>query len=233
MNHYLLLLLLFFTFWPHCTACGLLTPWPGIEPRLPALEAPSINHGSPREAPIYHFKQYNYSKLLQYLFSVSGKKNYLFYMTPSPNLLDFFLFKISILYWGTTLLTNVCIVKAMVFPALVYGCESCTMKKAERLRIDAFELWCWRRLESPLDCKIKLVHPKGNQSWIFPGRTDAEAEAPILWPPDKKNWLTGKDSDAGKIEGGRRRGQQRMRWLDGINGHEFEQTPGESEGQGA
>ena len=61
-------------------------------------------------------------------------------MTPSPNLLDFFLFKISILYWGTTLLTNVCIVKAMVFPALVYGCESCTMKKAERLRIDAFEL---------------------------------------------------------------------------------------------
>ena len=61
-------------------------------------------------------------------------------MTPSPSLVDFFLFKIFILYWGTILLTNVCIVKAMVFPAVMYGCESCTIKKAERLRIDAFEL---------------------------------------------------------------------------------------------
>ena len=71
-------------------------------------------------------------------------------------------------------------------------------------------------LESPLDCKeIQPVHPKGDQSWIFIGRTDAEAETPILWPPDGKNWLIGKDPDAGKIEGGRR-GQQRMRLLDGI-----------------
>ena len=62
----------------------------------------------------------------------------------------------------------------------------------------------------------QLVHPKGNQAWIFIGRTDAEAETPILWPPDAKNWLIGKDPEAGKIEGGRRRGQQRMRWLDGI-----------------
>ena len=62
-----------------------------------------------------------------------------------------------------------------------------------------FELWCWRRLESPLDCKeMKPVHPKGNQSWIFIGRTDAEVEAPILWPPDSKTWLLRKDPDTGK-----------------------------------
>ena len=74
-----------------------------------------------------------------------------------------------------------------------------------------------KTLESPLDCKeIQLVNPKGNKSWIFIGRTDAEAETPILWPPDVKNWLIWKDPDAGKIEGRRRRGQQRMRWLDGI-----------------
>ena len=69
----------------------------------------------------------------------------------------------------------------------------------------------------PLDCKeIQPVHPKGNQSWMFIGRTDAEAETPILWPPDEKNWLTGKVLMLGKIEGGRRRGRQRVRWLDGI-----------------
>ena len=62
-----------------------------------------------------------------------------------------------------------------------------------------FELWNWRRLLSPLDCKeIKPVNPKGNQPWIFIRRTDAEAEAPILWPPDTKNWLIGKDPDVGK-----------------------------------
>jgi len=82
--------------------------------------------------------------------------------------------------------------------------------------------WCFwtlmleKTLESPLDCKMKPVNPKGNQSWIFVGRTDAKAEASILWLPDAKNWHIGKDPDAGKIEGGRRRGQQRMRWLDGI-----------------
>ena len=85
-----------------------------------------------------------------------------------------------------TLLTKVCLVKAVVFPVVMYGCESWTIKKAERRRIDAFELWCWRRLfESPLDCKeIQPVHPKGDQSWVFIGRTDVEAETPILWPPD-------------------------------------------------
>ena len=63
-----------------------------------------------------------------------------------------------------------------------------TIKKAEHQRIDAFELWCWRRLLSPLDCKeIEPVHPKGHQSWVFIGRTDVEAETPVLWPPDVKS----------------------------------------------
>ena len=84
--------------------------------------------------------------------------------------------------------TKVCLVKAMVFPVVMYGCESWSIKKAEH-RIDAFELWCWRRLfENPLDCKeIQPVHPKGDQSWVFTGRTDVEAETPILWLPDVKS----------------------------------------------
>ena len=90
-------------------------------------------------------------------------------------------------------------------------------KKDERQRIDAFELWCWRNLESPLDCKeMQPVHPKGNQSWIVIGRTDAEAEAPILWPPDGRTDSFEKTLMVEKIEGGRRRGQQKMRWLDVI-----------------
>ena len=92
------------------------------------------------------------------------------------------------------------LVKAMVFPVVMYGCESWTIKKAEHQTIDAFELWCLEKtLESPLDCKeIQPVHPKGDQSWIFIGRTDAEAETSELWPPDEKNWVTGKDPDSGK-----------------------------------
>ena len=88
-----------------------------------------------------------------------------------------------------TLSTKVHLVKTMVFPVVMYGCESCTIKKAERRSIDAFELWCWRRLlRVPLDCKeIQPVHPKGDQSWVFIGRTDAEAETPILWSPDAKS----------------------------------------------
>ena len=87
-----------------------------------------------------------------------------------------------------TLPTKVCLVKAMVFPVVMYECESWTIKKAERRKIDAFELWCWRRLLSPLDCKeIQPVHPKGDQSWLFIGRTDVEAETPKLWPPDVKS----------------------------------------------
>ena len=81
-------------------------------------------------------------------------------------------------------------------------------KKAEHGRTDAFELWCWKRLlESPLDCKeIQLVHPKGNQSWVFIGRTDVEAETPILWLPHAKSWLIGKDSNAGKDWGQEEKG---------------------------
>ena len=102
----------------------------------------------------------------------------------------------------------------------MYGYESWTIKKAEHQIIHAFELWCWRRhLKSSLDCKeIQPVHPKGDQSWIFIGRIDTEAAAPILWPSHVKNWLIGKDLPRrlGNIEGRRRRGWQRMRWLDGI-----------------
>ena len=86
-----------------------------------------------------------------------------------------------------TLPTKIRLVKAMDFPVVMYGCESWTIKKAEHLRIDAFELWCWRRFESPLDCKeIQPVHSKGDQSWVFIGRTDAKAETPILCPPHAK-----------------------------------------------
>ena len=99
----------------------------------------------------------------------------------------------------STLPTKVCLVKAMVFPVVMYGCDSLTVKKAECWRIDTFELWCWRRLLSPLDCKeIQLVHPRGDQSWVFIGRTDAEADTPILWPPNEKSWLIGKDPNAGR-----------------------------------
>ena len=87
-----------------------------------------------------------------------------------------------------TLPTEVHLVKAMVFPVVMYGCESWTVKKAERQRIDSFELWCWRTLESPLDCKeIQPVHPKGDQSRVLFGKTNAKAETPILWPPHVKS----------------------------------------------
>ena len=86
-----------------------------------------------------------------------------------------------------TLPTKVCLVKAMVFPVVIYGFESWTIKKAELQGIDGFELWCWRKLESPLDFKeIQPVHPEGDQSWVFIGRTDVEDETPVLWPPDAK-----------------------------------------------
>ena len=88
-----------------------------------------------------------------------------------------------------TLPTKVRLVKAMVFPVVMYRCESWTVKKAEPRRMDAFELWCWRSLESPLGCKeIQPVNPK-DQSWVFLRKTDVEAETPILWPPDVKSRL--------------------------------------------
>ena len=102
--------------------------------------------------------------------------------------------------------------------------------------------WCFwtvvleNTLESPLDCKeIQSVHHKGNQSWIFIGRTDAEAEAPILWPPDAKNWLTGKDPDAGKDWGQEEKGMTENElagWHHQLNGHESGWTLGVGDGQG-
>ena len=95
--------------------------------------------------------------------------------------------------------TKVCIVKAMIFPVVMYGYESWTIKKVELWRIDTFKLYLEKILETPLDSKeIKPVNPKGNQSWIFIERPDAEPEAPVLWPPDAKYWLIGKDPDGGK-----------------------------------
>ena len=86
-----------------------------------------------------------------------------------------------------TLPTKVCLVKAMVFPVVMYGCESWTIKKAKCQKTDAFELWCWRRLSSPLDCKeIQPILSKGDQPWDFFGRNDSEAETPVLWPPPEK-----------------------------------------------
>ena len=205
-----------------------------------------------------------------------------------------------------TLPPKVCLVKAMVYPVVVYGCEGWTIKKAtaaeslhscptlwdtivgsppgssvpgilqaralEWVAISFSHAWKWKvkvkslsraqllatpwtaayqappstgfsrqeywsglplknwcfwtvvlkTLESPLDCKeIQPVHPKGDQSWVFTGRTDAEAETPILWPPDAKSWLNGKDPEAGRDWGRRRRGWQRMRWLDGITDMSF------------
>ena len=103
--------------------------------------------------------------------------------------------------------------------------------------------WCFwtvvleKILESPLDCKeIQSVHPKGNQSWIFTGRTDAEAETPILWPPHAKSWLIGKDPDAGRDWGQEEKGtteDEMAGWHHRPDGHEFEQTPGVGEGQGS
>ena len=107
-----------------------------------------------------------------------------------------------------TLLTKVHLVKAMVFPVVMYGCESWTINKAECRRIDAFELWCWRRL-----LRVPCTVRRSNQSIlkeISPGcsfgRTGAEAETSILWPPDGKSWLTGKDRDAGKDWGKEEKG---------------------------
>ena len=126
-----------------------------------------------------------------------------------------------------TLLTKVHLVKAMVFPVVTYGCEIWTIKKAESWRTNAFELWCWEKtLESPLDCKeIQPVHPKGNQSWMFIGRTDAEAETPVLWPPDAKNQLIWKYPDAGKDCRWEEKGMtddKKVGWHHWLDGHEFE-----------
>jgi len=119
----------------------------------------------------------------------------------------------------------------------MYGCESWTVKKAERRRIDAFELWCWR---SPLDCKeIQPVHSEGDQPWDFFGRNDAKAETPaetpVLWPPHAMSWLIGKDSNAGRDWGQDEKGtteDEMAGWHHWLNGRESEWTSGVGDGQG-
>ena len=112
---------------------------------------------------------------------------------------------------------------------------SWTIKKAECLRIDAFELWCWRRLlRVPWTKRRSNQSIQRNQSWIFNGRTDAEAEAPILWPLDVKNWLTGKDPDTEKDRRQEERGtteNEIVGWHHQPDGHEFEQALGVDDGQ--
>ena len=128
------------------------------------------------------------------------------------------------------------LVKAMVFPVVMYECEGWTVKKVEFQRINTFELWCWRRLLRVPWTARSPVHPKGNQSWIFIGRTDVEAEAPILWlPPDVKNWIIGKDPDAGKDWRREEKGMtedEMVAWHHQLDGDEFEQAPGVGDGQG-
>ena len=117
-----------------------------------------------------------------------------------------------------TLPTKVRLVKAMVFRVVMYGCESWTIKKAEHWRIDAFEVWCWRRL-----LRVPWTARRSNQSILKEISPEysleglmLKQETPILWPPSEENWLIGKDPDAGKDWRQEERGQQRMRWLDGI-----------------
>ena len=135
--------------------------------------------------------------------------------------------------------TKVHLVKAMAFPVVVYGCESWTIKKVECLPKN----WCFwtvvleKTLESPLDCKeIKPINPKGNQSWIFIGRTNAEAEAPVLWPPDVKKWVIGKDPYPGKCWRQEKTGtteDEMVGWHHRVIGHELRQAPGVGDGQGS
>ena len=135
--------------------------------------------------------------------------------------------------WSTT---KVHLVKAVVFSSSHVWMWELDHKEAWVLKN-----WCFwtveleKTLESPLDCKeIKPITPKGNQPWIFIGRTDAEAEAPILWPPDAKSWLVGKDPDAGKDWRWEEKGMTEdeiVGWHHQLSGHDFEQAPGDGEGQ--
>ena len=135
-----------------------------------------------------------------------------------------------------TLPTKVHLVKAMVFPVVMYGCESWTVKKAEHRRIDAFwTVVLEKTLESPLDCKeIQPVHSERDQPWVFFGRNDAKAETPVLWPPHVKSWLIGKDSDAGRDWGQEEKGtteDEMAGWHHRLDGCESEWTPGVGDGQ--
>ena len=136
-----------------------------------------------------------------------------------------------------TLPTKFCTVKAKVFPVVMYRCETWTINKLKHQRTDAFKLVLEKTLKSPLDSKeIKPVNPKENQSWTFIGRTDAEAETPVLWLSDAKGWLTGKDPDPGKDWEQEVKGvteDEMVGWYHQLNGHEFEPTLSNSEGQGS
>ena len=130
------------------------------------------------------------------------------------------------------------LVKAMVFPVVMYGCESWPVKKAECRRIDAFELWCWRRL-----LRVPWTARRSNQSnlkeidqsWVFFGRNDVKAETAVLWPPHAKSWLIGKDSDAGRDWGQEEKGMTEDEMAGGhhwLDGRESQWTPGVGDGQG-
>ena len=126
----------------------------------------------------------------------------------------------------------------MAFPVFMYGCEKWTIKESL-----APKNWCFwtvvleKTLESPLGCKeIQPVHPKGDQSWVFIGRTDVEAEAPVIWPPHAKSWLAGKHPDAGKDWGQEEKGMtedEMVGWHHWLDEHEFDQAPGVADGQGS
>ena len=131
--------------------------------------------------------------------------------------------------------TKVCIVKAMVFSVVMYACERWTIKKGECWRTDAFKLWYWRRL-----LRVPWTARRSNRSilksWIFTRRTDAEAEALLLWPPHEKNWLIVKDPDAGKDwrkEGKGMTEDEMVGWHHWLDRHCFEQALGIGDGQGS
>ena len=144
---------------------------------------------------------------------------------------------LNITHYDITLPTKVCLAKAMVFSSSHVWMWELDYKESWRLKN-----WCFwtvvleKTLESPLDCKeIQVGNLKGNQSWIFIARTDAEAEIPILWQPDAKNWLIGKHLDDGKDWRWEEKGTTEdgmVRSLHRLNGYEFEQTPGVGDGQG-
>ena len=133
--------------------------------------------------------------------------------------------------------TKVCLVKAMVFPVVMYGCESWTIKKVECGRIDAFELWCWRRLSRvPWTYKeIQPVHSKGDWSWVFIGRTDVELKLQyfgyLMWRADSFEKTLMLEKDWGLEEKGTTE-DETIEWHHRLNGHEFEQTPWVGDGQG-
>ena len=135
-----------------------------------------------------------------------------------------------------TLPTKVCLVQAMVFPVVMMDVRVGLWRKPSTEELMLLNCGVWKTLESPLDCKeIQPVHSEGDQPWDFFGRTDAEAETPVLWPPHAKSWLIGKDPDAGRDWGQEEKGtteDEMAGWHHRLNGHESEWTLGFGDGQG-